>query len=61
MSPPIYGLASIAISVIHRMYRPVNEERDGPEPFESDTYVDDGTMIEPDIGQQCRLSAECYE
>lgn len=35
--------------------------KDGGETLESDTYVDNGGMIEPDIGQRCRLSEECYE
>lgn len=60
-SPPFYALASVAISILHRMFRPANPERDGKEPFESHTYLDDSMAAEPDIGERCRLSAECLE
>jgi hypothetical protein len=60
-SPPVYGVASEAISVLHRSHRPANPERDGEEPFESHTYIDDGNLIEPDIGKRLEQSAQCYE
>ncbi len=43
------------------MCRPANPGRDGIEPFQSYTYVDDGMLIEPDIGRRPELSAMCYE
>lgn len=60
-SPPYYTLASVAISVVHRMFRPFDSQRDGAEPFESHTYVDDGNLVEPAIGRRCEVSAAVYE
>jgi len=60
-SPPIYALASVAISVLHRSYVPANPDRDGPEPFSSHTYLDDGMLVEPAMGRRLELSALCYE
>ena len=60
-SPPVYALASVAISTLHRMHRPADGERDGMEPFQSDTYLDDGMLVEPALGRRPQLSAACYE
>jgi hypothetical protein len=60
-SPPYYSLASVAVSLLHRMFKPALPERDGPEPFESHTYLDDTMAVEPDIGSRCELSARCLE
>ena len=61
MSPPIYSVAADAISIHHRGHRPPDPDRNGSEPFCSSTYVDDGVIVEPDIGIRCELSAACYE
>ena len=60
-SPGHYGVASCSISTIHRGRRPANVTRDGPWPFESHTYMDDGMVVEPKIGRRLVLSALCYE
>ena len=60
-SPPVYALASLAISVLHRSHKPADPELDGLEPFESHTYLDDGMLVEPAIGRRLELSAACYE
>ena len=31
------------------------------EPFQSDTYLDDGMLVEPALGRRPQLSAACYE
>ena len=60
-SPGLYHSMSLAMHYYHNARGPANPDWNGTHAFWSVTLVDDGIIIDVDMGDRLELSGECYD